>query len=148
MMVIIIMYLVFLCGPSVHIRTILCTSQLARRDWGAGGGRRQGICFISTDKLISRGGTQLLLDKRTKKELGAGGQSQAHLRLIARHKGIFPMQLIDSLCKEPMPWLSPLWAQSLGCRESHMTGWTVGGLLGPGVALHGARLSPLCDHLP
>lgn len=78
MMVIIIMYLVFLRGPSVHIRTIPCPSQLARRDWSGWGGG-QGICFISTDKLISRGGTQLFLDKRTKKELGAGGQSQAQV---------------------------------------------------------------------
>lgn len=111
-----------------------------------GGGGGQGICFISTDKLISRGCTQLFLDKRMKKELGAGGQSQAQVDCETYRD--FPHKLINSLCKEPMPWLSPLWAQSLGCRESHMTGWTVGGLLGTGVALHGARLSPLCDHLP
>lgn len=40
-----------------------------------GGGGGQGTCFISTDKLISRSGAQLFLDKRRKKELGAGGES-------------------------------------------------------------------------
>ena len=74
MMVIIITYLICLCGPRAHSsRTILRPSQLARRDVGG-----QGTCFISTDKLISSGSTQLFLDKR-KKEPGAGGQSQAQV---------------------------------------------------------------------
>lgn len=74
MMVIIIMYLIFLCGPRAHIsRTILRPAQLARRDVGG-----QGTCFISTDKLISSRSTQLFLDKR-RKEPGAGGQSQAQV---------------------------------------------------------------------
>lgn len=69
-MVIIIMYLIFLWAQSSHQKNNPSPSQLVTGD-----GRGQGTCFISTDKLISRSSAQLFLDKRRKKELGAGGES-------------------------------------------------------------------------
>ena len=58
------------------------------------------------------------------------------------------MQLIDSFCRELLPPLRSLWAGSLGCKESHMTGWTMGSHCGSGMALHRAHQSSLCDCLP
>lgn len=59
------------------------------------------------------------------------------------------MQLTRFLYREAGPGRAPRAAwQSLRCAESHIAGWTTGGLLGSGVAPQRARLSPLCDHLP
>lgn len=83
MMVIIIMYLICtLWAQSSHQQNNLRPSQLARRDV-----RGQGTCcFISTDKLISSGSTQLFLDKRRKSQ---GQVASLRPRVVQRHKGIF-----------------------------------------------------------
>lgn len=71
-------------------------------------------------------------------------------RLILRQKGIFLLQLIGFLPKEPLPRPSPLWApwQGLPYMESRTTGWTMGGLPGSGAALGRSLLSPLCACFP
>lgn len=118
-------------GPELTSEEQSSPSQLAR---GAGGG--QGTCFISTDKLISRGSAQLFLDKRRKKEPGAGDESLGQVNCETERE--FPVATNSFLFKEPKCWPNPLGLPGKACDpnvENQTPGWTRGGLLGSGVAL-------------
>lgn len=135
-MVIIIMYLISLCGPKLTSEEQSSPSQLARGD---GGG--QGTCFISTDKLISRSSAQLFSDKRRKKELGAGGESLGQVNCkterdfpIATNR--LPFRRTHAQAKPRLTLVKACGP----CMENQISGWTMVGLLGSGGPCEG----PIC----
>lgn len=131
-------------GPELTSEEQPSPSQLAR---GAGGG--QGTCFISTDKLISRGSAQLFLDKGRRKEPGAGDESLGQVNCETERE--FPVATNSFLFKEPKCWPNPFGLPGKACDpnlENQILGWTRGGLLGSGVALGKGPSAPPHDGSP